>query len=131
MTPGMKLSSRRSRRWLALCAAALAMLAPAAFAIARAGGGQGFSGGGGHGGGGGGGGGGGDLIDLIEFIFWVIYFCCVHPFIGIPSVIGVFVLLYYLGRTGNDAYNSNVIKRGSDVIDNKARDAMVDSLKQS
>jgi predicted lipid-binding transport protein (Tim44 family)/uncharacterized tellurite resistance protein B-like protein len=120
---------RPTRRWLALSAAALAALVPAAIAFARAGGGHGFSGGGGggHSGGGfsGGHGGGGGDGGLIQLIFWLLL---THPAIGIPITIIVIVLFIYAQRQGSDLYTSSVIRRGGAIISDNQRAAMLAPL---
>lgn len=85
------------RRWLRLAVVAVGLAALTAHggdAAARPGGGESYSGGGGHGGGGGGGDGG----IALELLYWLFRLVFAYPAIGLPIlavVIGYFVLSAY------------------------------------
>jgi predicted lipid-binding transport protein (Tim44 family) len=116
--------------WLALFAAAFPSLLGAASALARAGGGQGYhgGGGGGHGGGGGwGGGGGGGGGDVIQALFWLLFY---HPAFGIPALVVIVLFLIFVYRNGSNAYQSSVIRRGTDLLDFQERDRMLGALRE-
>src|SRR5438876_76651 len=114
------------RRFLVLVAVVVPALLLCADLFARAGGGGGYHGGGGGGGGGShGGGGGGGGGDLIELIFWLVFY---HPFVGLPTIIAVVLVFIYVQRIGTDAYRSSIIRRGSALLDEEERAAMLAPL---
>src|SRR5438552_4094825 len=116
-------------RWFAWLAGAAPVLFCATNALARAGGGQGYHGGGGGGfGGGHGGGGGGDGGALFQLFFWLLFY---HPVFGVPVTLIILAFLVYGYRNGSNAYQSSVIRRGTDLIDANQRAAMLDQLRQA
>ncbi len=110
-----------------ILAAIIFLILPAAV-LARAGGGEGYSGGGGgsggDGGGGGGGGGGGYLV------YMLVRLCIDYPQFGIPVVIVVAVVFIAGSRQGTNVYQSSVIRRGSDVIDQQSKNSVIASIRQ-
>ncbi|HEX4795140.1 MAG TPA: TIM44-like domain-containing protein [Humisphaera sp.] len=121
----IRLSHRVVRR-LALALAILALLLVPVIAFARAGGGEGYSGGGGGGHGGGGGGGGGAIIWMIIQLFRLTLY---YPYVGIPVWIIVIVFFIYVKNQGTQAYQSNVIRRGSAVIDSAQQSGAIEQLR--
>jgi hypothetical protein len=113
-----------------VAAVALLVLLPAV-SWARAGGGEGYSGGGGGGyGGGGGGDGGGGGGGIVYLIYLLIRLCIEYPLIGIPLVIFIIFLLYQGGQQGNNAYQGNVIRRGTPIIDQQQIDDTVSQIRR-
>ena len=94
--------------------------------FARAGGGQGYSGGGG--GGGNGGGGGGDFGDLL---FLIIRLMIYYPKIGIPAAIIVIAIVIYMQRTGVQAYQGNVLRRGHRALSSQQHASMINRLRMN
>jgi hypothetical protein len=92
-----------TRRWAVLVILlGLALLLMPAIAHARAGGGEGFhsdGGGGGGGHGGGGGSGGGTAVELVYYLFRLIYLCVRYPAFGVPFAIVVTIIVVYLWRS--------------------------------
>jgi uncharacterized Zn finger protein (UPF0148 family) len=124
----------RLRRLLLCFATVMALvLLKCTASYASAGGGHGFRGGGGgfRGGGGFGGGGhghGSGGADLFGLLYWMIV---LHPGIGIPILIVAAALFIYSIRNGQTAYQSNVIARGSRILNQREREAKLASLKQA
>jgi Tim44-like domain len=94
--------------------------------MARAGGGEGYGGGGGGGNGSGGGGDGG----AIYLVYMLVRLCIVYPVVGVPVVIVIGVVLIAGSRQGTNVYQSSVIRRGSDVIDQQSKNSVIASIRQ-
>ena len=119
-------TSKWSRRFLPLLAATLVVGLMVDHALARAGGGGGYhsggGGGGSHGGGGHGGGGGGELLfDLI----WLLFS---HPAIGLPVLIVIVLFFVFSAKQGNSSYQSNVIRRGTRLMDAMDKSAAIQGI---
>jgi hypothetical protein len=125
------LPKNREHRRLRDCIASpiflLAILTPAALALARAGGGEGFSDGGGSGGGGGSARGIGGLIYLIYMLIRLVIF---YPVIGIPVLILIIAFFIYANKQGTTAYQSSVLRRGGAVIENERKSAVIEQLRR-
>ena len=87
------------------------------------GGGGGFHFGGGSSGGGGGGGGGWGLFDLVFLLFR-------YPVIGVPLLIVIAVLFYYGANQGNSSYQSGVIRRGQQVMQEDEKAAAIAGIRE-
>ena len=107
---------------LAIVLPAALLLIPPAMVLARAGGGEGFDGGGGGGGGSGGGGG--------YAIYLLIRLCIDYPAIGVPVVVVVAIVLVAGSRHGTNIYQSSVMRRGSEVIDEQSKNSVIAAIRQ-
>lgn len=114
----------RSIRLAALLLAVFFVLAaPAAAVFARAGGGEGYSGGGSSGGGGGHGDG------VVWLIFDLIRLCVYAPRIGIPVLLIVLGVVWYLGSKGHGAHQASVIRRGNVARDRSRLPGIVSTVR--
>ncbi|HYW79207.1 MAG TPA: TIM44-like domain-containing protein, partial [Thermoguttaceae bacterium] len=62
-------------------------------------------------------------------IGWLIYFCFRYPWISVPLLIIVGVMLFFSQQKGRAAYCGSVIRRGGGIVDAARRDLALEKLK--